>query len=320
MSTAPHKSPSKRQKLPAGSAFFPLCVAAFLGLVAAFVTVGAPALSANFLDEEYREIFRQNTNATGVLHNTQTANSFEGEIRRVVIDVAFPIFRYIFLGVATLYFALYIVTFIVAAGEEEMITKGKTSLLYSLLGFGLISLAEEVGAVLTPIAGDNAKYLVDAATAQEIILNVVAFLQGALGIAALIATLWGGLTFLRSDGDEGTAEEGQKILAWGALGLLVSILSVPLVETVFYPDSKTLGTTQIGNFSGELFSLMKFLFTFFGSLCVLSFVVCGAFYLTSFGDEERQKRAKTMAIGTCLGAVLMFSSYALTRVLVPAAA
>ena len=56
-----------------------------------------------------------------------------------------------------------------------------------------------------------------------LLLWVIGFMAGGVGIAVVIGIIFGGITYAMSDGDEGKAKEGREIIANAIIGLFLFI-------------------------------------------------------------------------------------------------
>ena len=99
--------------------------------------------------------------------------------------------------------------------------------------------------------------------------------------------------------------------------MITVMFAIPLVNFVFYPESRTLGETEIQSFAQQLKRTAQIFPRFLGALATSALVIAGAYYVTSFGDEERQTKARQIIMGSGLGIIVILSSFVLVSALVP---
>ncbi len=67
---------------------------------------------------------------------------------------------------------------------------------------------------------------------KALILTVIDFFLGFLGLIATLAIIVGGYYYIISGGDDGNAEKGKKIILYAIIGIIIIILSYAIVNTV----------------------------------------------------------------------------------------
>lgn len=73
-------------------------------------------------------------------------------------------------------------------------------------------------------------------SARALILTIVNFFLGFLGLIAVLMVIYGGVLMLTSAGGDGFGK-GKKILTYAAIGLVVILLSFAIVSTVLTAGS-----------------------------------------------------------------------------------
>jgi Na+-driven multidrug efflux pump len=181
-------------------------------------------------------------------------------------------------------------------------------LLWGLLGFAFISVSAEVADMFTK-QGE----VVDIDTAETVIQKFTSYLQLALGAIAMIFMFYAGFQLITRADDEEAVGKAKKHLIWSFIGLIIAILADPLVNKVFYPSGGDggAGDTEVVNFTQETVGLLKFILSFLAILVFVAFLISGFYYLTSFGEEEKNTKAKDIIIYTIIGGILIIVSYAL---------
>ncbi len=265
---------------------------------------------SSVLDNEYSEPFRDND-----WFFTPRQEDSVQEIRTLFYEDILPKFKYLFLFVGLIFWVIYITYMISSVGNEEKISEQRKNLITSIVGFVVVSLAIEIGRVLTPLG--NGSEIVDIAGSQGVVQKVIAFLQIAVGIVALFMIFYSAVRFIKANGDEEESGQAKKHLKWGLLGMIFVILSEPLVNKVFYPEDKSYDQGEISKFAQEASGFLQFALTFLAVFAFAALIVAGFYLVASFGDEERQGKAKTIIWSTLLGLLVIALSFVLVTALVP---
>jgi len=67
---------------------------------------------------------------------------------------------------------------------------------------------------------------------RTLILKIVNFFLGFLGLIAVIMIIYGGITYVTSAGNEEKAGEAKKIIMYAIIGIIIVLISFALVNTV----------------------------------------------------------------------------------------
>ena len=76
-------------------------------------------------------------------------------------------------------------------------------------------------------------------SARALVLTIVNFFLGFLGLLAVLMIIYGGILVLTSAGNPEAAGKGKKILLYAAVGILIILLSFAIVSTVLTAGSGT---------------------------------------------------------------------------------
>lgn len=242
----------------------------------------------------------------------------EGESGEAIVkNLAFellPLFKYIFTGIVLIFWTVYILLFITAFGNEEKISNQRKNLLYSLIGFALISLAELMSEAFMP----QKDALIDEEATTDILLRVITYMQVAIGAIAMIMLFYASFKMITAQGEEDEVGSAKKMFLWSTVGFIVSMVSRPLVETVFYPESRQLGGDSVAALGTQVGGALSFILGFLAVLATVAIIIAGFYFATSFsGDEEQHEKAKTILINTSIGLVIILSAYTIVRIFVP---
>ncbi len=78
--------------------------------------------------------------------------------------------------------------------------------------------------ITNPLTGVN--------TIPELVAKVLSAVIGLIGILAVASFVYGGILYLTSAGNEEQSNKAKKVLGYSVMGLIVSILSYVIVNTV----------------------------------------------------------------------------------------
>ena len=116
-------------------------------------------------------------------------------------------------------------------------------ILVSIFLIGVFSVQAEGVALYSPLPSGSF---------DDIIKNVINTLLGLTGVLALLAFIFGGITWMISGGDPGKVTKGKNTMIWAIIGLLVIFSSYAILNVVFealYGNSTEPGVTDVS--SGE---------------------------------------------------------------------
>lgn len=81
--------------------------------------------------------------------------------------------------------------------------------------------------------------LTRAKTLREFVLNIVRFVLGFLGLAAVVVVIWGGVLYVTSAGNEEQANKGKSAIQYAVIGILIILASFALVNTLLQAATGT---------------------------------------------------------------------------------
>ncbi len=289
------------------NSFFRFFAAITIGIT--FLLLASPQVSAGPLGDGWDKMFPK---MNEFIHPQE--GSTADEIRRIFYLNLVPTFKYLFMFAAVIMWLIYIAMLIGSTGNEESISEQRNNILYGMAGFLIISLAVSFGDALAPV--DNAQDIVNIPETQNLIQKIVAFLQMSITIISIIMIFYAGVNFIRSHGDEEDIGTSKKLFQWGLMGVVIAMLAEPMVN-IFYPPDQSVGPEEVNSLASEFGGFLRFFLSFLGIGAVITLIIAGFFYITSFGDEERQEKAKEIIFGTLIGIVIILSAFVLVSTFVP---
>lgn len=142
--------------------------------------------------------------------------------------------------IAMAFYAFY--RLITANGNEEAVKSGKMTIVYALIGFILVKIAQiiveafygRVGCswIITGCSG-----AVDVSAWAGIILRIIQWLNGFVAIVVLIMILYAGVQILLSGWDEEKVKKGKTAIFYVALWLFILVINFLILTFFFRPES-----------------------------------------------------------------------------------
>jgi Type IV secretion system pilin len=219
-------------------------------------------------------------------------------------------------GLALVYIVLMWVYMVVFSESEERIKTQKKQIVYVLIGFLFINIPGLAYQIFIP---DNKSGSIGWAIGlwwdttwgavfwnttyglDPFLYNIVAFLKVFIfGIAVLIFT-WGLFQLILSAGDDEKKKMARNRLLYGILGLIF----LGFVEAWWALVAVGDFVTYVPIIGKKLLGLSLF---FAAPIAIFMLIWAGYYYITSGGDEERIKKAKTIIINTGIAAIILIAS------------
>lgn len=99
---------------------------------------------------------------------------------------------------------------------------------------GFISPGDNPGAVASATGGQG--------SLRQLVLQIVNFFLGFLGLIAVVMIIYGGFLYVSAAGKEDKIEQAKKIIMYSIIGILIILLSFAIVNTIL--GAGTGGATQ----------------------------------------------------------------------------
>lgn len=129
------------------------------------------------------------------------------------------------------------VLYITSAGNQARVTSAKTAITAALIGLAIGILAPMFLKEIATVLGWNATAplpaeVSGARSAADILLSVLNFLLGIVGILAIIFLVVGAIMFLGATGDMNRIGVAKKIIQYALLGIVVALASLVVVRQI----------------------------------------------------------------------------------------
>jgi len=253
--------------------------------------------------------------------------------RESLVQRLLTIAKYTLGGIFMMFFAIYIVLLITSHGDDEEVGNFKDQVVYSLVGFLIIALAEPVAYAFF-IAREGGNFITSEAALRESvqvasysIRTAVQLIQYILGAVALLFIGSAAFRIITATGDEEEIKLARKTIVWAMIGLIFATLSTVIIDRVFVPIDSEQGQLVIevaGNTleerhanllkasrfatRAEIVKYIKYFQTFVGASAVLMLFLAGAKMVMASGNDEVITKQRTMISWIFIGlAVIMFA-------------
>ncbi len=125
------------------------------------------------------------------------------------------------------------VLYITSAGNQNRVTMAKTAITAALIGLSIGILAPTFLKEVATVLGWNSSLPASVSGARgagDILLSVLNFLLGIVGVLAIIMMVVGGAMFLGAAGDMNRIGTAKKIITYAIIGLIVALASLVVVR------------------------------------------------------------------------------------------
>lgn len=129
------------------------------------------------------------------------------------------------------------VLYITSGGRQTQVTAAKTAITAALIGLAIGILAPTFLKEIATVLGWNAKAplpdeVTNARSAADILLSVLNFLLGIVGVLAIIMLVAGGIMFLGAAGDTNRIGTAKKIVTFALIGIVIALASLVIVRQI----------------------------------------------------------------------------------------
>lgn len=268
---------------------------------------------------------------------TQAQQIFHGSVpappgdtgQEIVQKMVFSGLRYVKIIVAVigiLYITLIGVKLITKGGSEEEITKAKSALVYAIIAFMMISMAEEFGKMFdmreSTILGSPRDILSRVRLFDRQVELFVLFVKYVIGALATLMIVVNGIKLVTSGGNEEDTSQNKKNIMYSGAGLLLIYVGDVFINRVFYRVDKSVysGITgvhpQVDARAGveQIVGITNFVVGLVGPVAVLVLLIGAIMYITSRGEEEQMGKAKRLIMAAVVGIILIFGAFAIVNV------
>jgi len=229
-------------------------------------------------------------------------------------------------GTAAVIFLIYAgFKYISSRGDEEEAKQAKNQIAFAVIGITVALLAVAITNFAILALGGTPVTLISGAYSGTIwagIINVVNAILTLVGIAAAIFLVYAGVKYISSTGDEEEAGQAKRQIVYAIIGLTVVGLSVAIANLIITPLGGYLALPFAGTYAGTveegIRNVVNALLGLVGIAAAIFLVYAGVKYITSQGDEEVLRTAKTQIIYALIGLVVIGLSAVIVNIVLGA--
>ncbi|MDP5038968.1 MAG: hypothetical protein NWP80_00805, partial [Candidatus Gracilibacteria bacterium] len=258
------------------------------------------------------------TKATEKIESVSISKGSGNNVEEQITTATGNIFQTIkiIIGALLIFYIIYTgVMMIISMGDnEDYLTKSKRSIWYSLIALVFINIpgtiydsisGKQTGDDLTSVVGSGVDYnrniFINTDIFGTTLGNLMTFLQTSIASFAVIIIILSGIKMLFSLGEMEKVNEAKN-----KLGYYVAVLFfLGLIET-WKKIIFTNNFSEAGNLFGKLSNLALF---FAGPIAIFFLSLAGYYFITSAGNEDRQKKAKSILINTVFATLILIGIY-----------
>lgn len=206
--------------------------------------------------------------------------------------------------------------------NDEGLTALKNTILYIVMGMGMVFLAGEIGAILSLQKGGIIGAKLDVLDRVQIfdknvdiLIVLIKYLLS--GIAILFISI-SGFRMVASGASEEDAAKEKTYITYALMGLVVFLIFDNILGNIIYSIGSpfTDPTISPSGAKMELIGFTNLVVSFVGPIAILSTVIGGAMYASSGFDEEQAAKAKRMIGVSLAGIILIYAAYSIIATIV----
>jgi type IV secretory pathway VirB2 component (pilin) len=157
-----------------------------------------------------------------------------------------------------------------------------------------------------------------ATTIQGVLTSVLTYLQGAIATIAIVFIVIGGILYMTSAGDEKRITTAKNCWTGAAIGLAICLAAPSLLKDIMtvLGANSTVSNSQVSSAPGLKViatNVLTFLLSVVGIIAIISLVVGGVMYMTSYGDEKRMETGKKVFTYSIIGIVIALASLVIVK-------
>ena len=133
----------------------------------------------------------------------------------------------------------------------------------------VVSFTEFQGGLSAPSATGYQGNIATQTDARKLIVSIVNYALGFLGLLAVIVIIYGGFMYVTSMGKEEQSGTGKKAITYAVIGIIIILMSFAIVNTVLQAgggNSSTNGAAPGGTTNGDQNANRQALFTYAGTV------------------------------------------------------
>ncbi len=236
----------------------------------------------------------------------------EAQINQGVFAVAKAI-RNIVGGIAVLWIVIAGVQLVFSQGDEAVITKQKTAILYGVIGLVAILLISSLIQFIYGTPGEIRTSLVEDEGFSREVLGLVSFMKALIGTVAILFIVISGIRMLFAQGEEDQIKKQKQSLLWVGSGLILIAINEVIVENFFIAPTQSQGDqlqlSNIESIVNTFGQVMQFLLGFVGIIMLAILVYGAGTMIMNYGNDEMVEKSKKIIRNSIIGIIVILSAY-----------
>lgn len=149
-----------------------------------------------------------------------------------------------------------------------------------------------------------------------IALNIVEIVLRVIAVTATGYILYGGFTYLTSNGSPDKAAKGLNLITNASIGLILAISSVAVINYSFsiIGGSKTSGGFFNNSVTDVLDAVVGIVYWVAGAVAVTMFILAGIRFISSSGNPDRIQKARKSMTNSAIGLIVIILAFSITSI------
>lgn len=155
-------------------------------------------------------------------------------------------------------------------------------------------------------------------TAEGLVANVIEGLEAIVVSLAIVFVVVGGIMYMLSFGNEQNMERAKKVITASMIGLAVVVSARTFLQEIWNILGSGSGVASPGGLelSDIVENVLDLVLSLIGVIAIISMIIGGGMYLTSYGDTDKTERGKKILVGSIIGLVIALGSLILVKQIV----
>lgn len=236
------------------------------------------------------------------------------KINFVAETVLLPLVKYLFISVSILCIVMYGVLLVTSTSEEE-IGKQKENLIAAAKGFALLGIVTHIVAALNPYDSPGVGNVEAAVSATR---SLILYIELIVGAIASLFIMIAAVRMIISQGDEEEMNKQKTNFTWGLIGLMIIMLAEAAVQIFYELPGEGTSAEATTALIVQVIGIVRFILQFLAVVSVLTLIIGGFYYISSFGNDDARSKAKNILLGAIVTIVLVISAYVFVQIFAPA--
>jgi hypothetical protein len=220
-------------------------------------------------------------------------------------------FKLVVAALSILFIVIAGIRMVTASGNEEIVKKNRTSVIWILVGLIIMNLAEPLVYYtyeqIDPVSFDKYKKLENLSTG--LINPIITYILTFLAVAAVLMIVLAAFKMMTAQGDEGKVKKQTQTIIGALMGLFIIALARPVVEAFYGINTAVVNSNGSREGAKIIVQLANYIMGFTALAAIIMLIVSGFMMIVNFGNDQRVQKAKKMISWVLIGLALIMSAY-----------